>query len=101
LTTVRQGAIRGDLVSVFCVRKVIPRRSAMSKRQEPRLRVEEFEPRFAPATWIVISPGTHAVVVEQAVPNAAVAGLTNAALHANGDRLDSCWIVRPDTPGGE
>jgi hypothetical protein len=70
----------------------------MRTSQNCQLRVEDLEARATPAaTWVVISPGTHAVAVEQTVPNAAVPGLTNAALHANAVQTATCWLVRIDS----
>lgn len=73
----------------------------MSARPRTRWQVDELEPRIAPATWTVVSPGTHEVVVVQTVPSAAAKGLTNAAERANEALGVVCWILQPDRPPGQ
>ena len=69
----------------------------MPRSHWPQCHMDALEPRLCfAATWIVIPPGAGEVVVEQAVPAAAVDGLVHAAARANATAGGgfNCWIVR-------
>jgi hypothetical protein len=75
----------------------------MRRSQSRPCQIDPLEPRVTfSATWVVIPPGVGEPVVEQAVPDAAVAGLLNAAARATAGAGDVgagvCWLVRFDKP---